>query len=271
MSAVTGVAAGVPFFAVAPRTPGTGAVVVAWHPMDAPCTEAAFAAALPLAGLDAWRIYLGLPMYGSRLPAGGMDALMRLGFEDAVLRLQGPIITQAAAEFPAAYAELCERLSLGRPAVGLLGGSGGSAVAQLVLTETAPAAAIPVAAAVLYSPIGELRAAVDATARHFGIAYAWGPESSAVADRMDFVARADDFLRAGQPAVRLIVGAADDEAGFHEPAGRLRAALSERYADPTRVDLVVVPGMAHSVAEPPGIAAAVDRHAVAWLRNHLRA
>ncbi|GLZ47289.1 hypothetical protein Acsp06_34740 [Actinomycetospora sp. NBRC 106375] len=39
-------------------------VVVGWHLMDAPRSEAAFAAVLPLDGLDAWRIYLGLPEMG---------------------------------------------------------------------------------------------------------------------------------------------------------------------------------------------------------------
>ncbi|MFC5230860.1 hypothetical protein [Pseudonocardia zijingensis] len=62
--------------------------------MDPPRTEAAFAAALPLAGLDAWRIYLGLPLPGARFPEGGVDALMRLGFEDAVQNLYGPISVQ---------------------------------------------------------------------------------------------------------------------------------------------------------------------------------
>jgi len=101
-SPVSGTAAGVPFLAL-PPTGGTrpgASVVVAWHLMDPPRTEAAFAAALPLAGLDAWRIYLGLPMCGARLPAGGQDELMRLGYADAVLNLQGPIAAQGAEESP---------------------------------------------------------------------------------------------------------------------------------------------------------------------------
>jgi pimeloyl-ACP methyl ester carboxylesterase len=139
--------------------------------MDPPRTEAAFAAALPLAGLDAWRIYLGLPMCGSRLPAGGQDELMRLGYADAVLKLQGPIAAQGAEEFPAAFAELRDKLDLGAAPLGLLGGSMGSAVAQLVLTETGPSAGVRARAAVLVSPIVQLRPAVDATGRRFGVTY----------------------------------------------------------------------------------------------------
>jgi hypothetical protein len=47
-----------------------------WHLMDPPRTEAALAAALPLAGLEAWRTYLGLPLSGSRMPPGGAEELL---------------------------------------------------------------------------------------------------------------------------------------------------------------------------------------------------
>src|SRR5690606_36481532 len=113
-TAIPGTAAGVPFLALPPAAgdPATAPVVVAWHLMDPPRTEAAFAAALPLAGLAAWRVYLGLPLHGARFPEGGVDALMRLGFEDAVRNLYGPLSAQAVEEFPAALAELRGRLGL---------------------------------------------------------------------------------------------------------------------------------------------------------------
>jgi hypothetical protein len=276
---VRGVAAGVPFLAVPPAS-GERAhapIAVAWHLMDPPRTEEAFAAALPLAGLDAWRVYLGLPLSGSRLPAGGLDELLRLGYEDAVMNLHGPVAIQGATEFPAALAELRRRLDVQGP-LAVAGGSIGSAVALLVLAETGPAAGIAADAAVLISPIAQLRPAVDATGRRFGVAYPWHEAALEIAQRLDFVARADEIAAAGRPAVRLIVGADDDRAGFLEPAERLRAALVRRYDDPTRADVVVVPGMGHALAEEPGVepapqlqhAAAVDRHATAWLRTHLK-
>jgi hypothetical protein len=278
----TGVAAGVPYLAVPPihDTDDPAPVVVAWHLMDPPRTEAAFAAALPLDGLDAWRIYLGLPMCGARMPAGGPDELMRLGFEDAVLNLQGPVATQGAEEFPAAFAALREQLGLADDAaLALVGGSMGSAVALLVLSESAPAARLQISAAVLVSPMVSLRPAVDALGRRYGVEYPWGPDSLEVARRLDFVSRADELAGAGQPAVQLIVGAEDDVAGFQEPARQLRDALAQRYADPSRAGLVVVSGMAHPLAEEPGAepapqtphAEAVDQHAVGWLSAHLHA
>ncbi|HEY0630507.1 MAG TPA: hypothetical protein VGC98_00510 [Thermoleophilaceae bacterium] len=273
---ISGIAAGVPFVAVPPASEQRPSpVVVAWHLMDPPRTEAAFAAALPLEGLDAWRIYLGLPMSGSRLPAGGADELMRLGYDDAVLNLQGPIAAQGAEEFPAAFDDLRQQLGLAEAPLGLVGGSMGSAIVQLVLAEAT--AGISAAAAVLISPIAQLRPAVDATGRRFGATYPWGPESLEVAARMDFVARADDIAHNGRPAVRSIVGAEDDAEGFLHPSQRLRDALLDRYDGAPLADVVVVPAMGHALAEEPGVqpapqtpaAAEVDRYAVEWLSTHL--
>ncbi len=119
---LTGLAAGVPFVAVPPATDSPAPIVVAWHLLDPPRTEAAFAAALPLEGLDAWRIYLGLPLCGSRTPPGGFAELMRLASEDAVLKLYGPLTSQALAELGPALAELRRRLGLSSGPIGVVGG-----------------------------------------------------------------------------------------------------------------------------------------------------
>lgn len=98
-----------------------------------------------------------------------------------------------------------------------------------------------------------------------------------MARRLDFVARAGEVALAGEPAVLLVVGEDDDADGIRRPAKEFRDALATRYTDGERVGLVSVPGMAHALAEEPGIepapqtphAAAVDRHAVRWLRRYL--
>jgi pimeloyl-ACP methyl ester carboxylesterase len=225
------------------------------------------------AAAEAWRIYLGLPMTGSRLPPGGMAELARRASEDAVLALHGPITAQAAAEFDGAFAQLRKQLDLGDGPVGLLGGSIGATVAQLVLTDSS----IPAKAAVLVNPMVQLRPVVDALPRHFGVTYTWSPPSLAVAGRLDFVARAEEIAGRGEPAVLAIVGEQDDPDAFHMPAQLLCTALASRYADPERVRLHVVPGMAHALAAEAGVepapqtpdAATVDQLASAWLRQHL--
>ena len=273
---LTGTAAGVPYLAVPPPTgPRADApVVLAWHLLDAPRTERAFAAALPLDGLDAWRVHLGLPMCGSRQLPGGMEELGRLAAEDAVLRVHGPISAQAVAELGDALSALRAQLGLGDGPLGLLGGSLGAAVAQLVLAETD----LPVRAAVLVSPLVRLRPTVDALARRYAVTYSWSQASSEVAARLDGVARVDELARR-EPAVLAVVGADDDVEGFRRPAEQLHEALVARYADPSRVGLVVVPGMGHALAEEPGLEPApqtaaareVDRLAVDWFRRHLPA
>ncbi len=276
-SAITGTAAGVPFIAFPPTTRARDStpIVIAWHLMDPPRTEAAFAAALPLDELDAWRIYLGLPLTGSRMPTGGTEEIMRLGMEDAVLNLFEPIITGAAAEFPATLQDLRKQLGAQSEVIGLLGGSAGSSVAQLVLTESA----IPIAVAVLVSPMTQLRPVVDANAKLFGASYRWAERSSAVAERLDFVARAGEIAdRQYEPPIMMIVGDADDEA-LRQAAAEEHAALEKAYSDPDRVRLVTIAGMPHALADEPGIepapqnanAAEVDQFAVRWFREHLTA
>jgi pimeloyl-ACP methyl ester carboxylesterase len=253
-----GIAAGVPYVAVPPESGRADApVVVGWHLMDPPRTEVALAAALPLAGLDAWRVYLGLPLTGARAPEGGPE---RLGYEDAVLKMFGPAVFGAAEESPAALAALRDELGLTGDRLGVLGGSIGSLVAQQVAATT------PVDAVVLVSPVAQLRPVVAANGRRYGVTYQWGPESDAVAARLDFVARAGEI---SAPTL-LVVGAEDDAEGILGPAAALHAALPGSA-------LETVPGMAHALAEEPGVAAApqteaaveVDRLAVDWLRRHL--
>ena len=251
-------------------------VVVAWHLLDSPRTEAAFAAALPMADLDAWRVYLALPMCGGRAPEGGAEELMRRAMRDAVVEVHGPIATQAAAELEPVLAELRETLGMGDGPVALVGGSLGAAVVQLVLAE----GSTPVAAAVLISPLVQLRPVVRMMSGLFGVEYAWSPESERIADRLDFVARAPEIARRGRPPLLLVVGAEDDADAFLAPARALADALrasDENGATP--VALETVPGMGHAPAEEPGVepspqtpaARDVDRRTVDWLSRHLGA
>ena len=258
------IANGVPYVAVPPEHERADApVVVAWHLADPPRSETALAAALPLAGLDAWRIYLGLPMHSSR--SIDPDEYLRLAYEDAVVNHFGPITEQASAEFPATYAALADRFELAGP-LALLGGSLGSAVAQLVAINRDD-----VVAEVLISPVAMLRAIVAVNEHRFDVSYRWHPAATEIADRLDFVARAEETARTA-PAVRLIVGERDDIA-VRESATELHEALAKRYADPTRADLVTVPDMPHALADqneqPLPHAATVDRLAAEWLQRHL--
>jgi pimeloyl-ACP methyl ester carboxylesterase len=190
---------GVPCVVLPPAGgPRAGApVVVAWHPLDAPGNERDFAAAVPLAGLDAWRVYVGLPLSGSRMPAGGAAEIQRRIQEDVVLRLHRHVVEGALAEFPGAFAAIRREFGIadGVP-VGVLGGSMGAAAAQLVMAE----GGVPVRAAVLINPVTRMRETIDALSRRFGATYGWTAASTAFAARTDFAARAEQVGGTGTGA-----------------------------------------------------------------------
>ncbi len=268
---ITGVAAGVPYVALPPAQDRKGApLVVAWHLGSPPRSERAMAAALPLRGLPAWRVYLGLPMLGGRLPEGGLEEFFRLFREDMVLNVFDPVTREAVEEFPAALAELRDRLPLGDEPLGLVAGSMGAWVAQSVLTDTD----LPVSTVALVSPAIRLTSVVERYERLWDFTYPWGEQSLAVAERLDFVARAGE-IAARDLAMLLVVGARDDEQGFRRPAEQLRRELSRRSAE--QAALVEIPAMEHALAEEPGLEPApqrseaerVDAAVTDWFRRHL--
>ncbi|WP_370965624.1 alpha/beta hydrolase family protein [Amycolatopsis sp. cg9] len=251
---IEGIAAGVPFVAVPPADAGApAALVVGWHLMDAPASEQAMAEAVPMAGLQAWRVYLGLPLSGARLPEGGYDEVFRRANEDAVLDVFEPVTEQAAGEFPAALAELRDRLPGASGPLGVFGGSAGALVALEVLARGDAG----IAAAAVASPVVQLAPMIAANERRFGVTYGWTARSRAVAARYDYVDRAAELTA----PLLLVAGAADDVA-VREPA----AALHEKLG----AELVTVEGMAHEF--PPGTpeAARVDAAFSEWFARKLR-
>jgi dienelactone hydrolase len=275
---VSGVAAGVPYVALPPvgRQDGEGPapLVIAWHLNDPPRSAAAMAAALPLAGVRAWRVYLDLPMHGRRQLPGGLAEFMRLGYADAVLQAFEPQVSQAVAEFPAVLAGLRACLPLSDGGIGLVGASIGALPAQLVMA----AGAAEVTCAALISPVIQLAEVVAANEHRFKVSYPWSGPSRAVADRFDLVARAGEIAALDpQPAVLLVTGAEDDPA-FPRQAQRLQSALGQRYRDPARVNWTSIPGMKHAFAAEPGIdpapqtteAKLVDTAVTDWFGRYLR-
>jgi pimeloyl-ACP methyl ester carboxylesterase len=263
---------GVPCVVLPPaRGPRADApVVVAWHLLDAPGNERDFAAAVPLAGLDAWKVYLGLPLSGSRLPAGGEAEIQRRVQEDAVLRLHRHVVEGALAEFPGAFADVRREFGIadGVP-VGVMGGSMGAAAAQLVIAE----GGVAVRAAVLINPVTRMRDTIEALSRRFGATYGWTPASTAFAERTDFAARAEEIggLGAGGTAIRYITGADDLPDAILEPVAATTDALRVLGVV---VDHRVVPDMAHSfydeqAGRPTPQAAVVDGLAAEWFGRYL--
>lgn len=259
---ISGVAAGVPFTALPPSSDGPAPLVIAWHLLDAPCTDAAFAAALPLSGVAAWRVYLGLPMCGARSAPNGQDAIVALAREDIVLRYVDNLVRQAFDEFPAALAEIRARFGIADGPIGVVGGSLGGAVASLVLAERP----VPIAAGALLNAAIRARSVAEVVEQGMDAPYVWTDAARAAADRLDFVARADELA---DVPVLVVSGELD-----HPP---LRADALELAAELPRSRLVSVSGLDHPLAERPGAepapqiphARVVDHAVTDWFNRHL--
>lgn len=272
---VTGTAAGVPFTVLPPsaEVSGPAPVVVAWHMIDAPRSDAAFAAALPLAGVPAWRVYLGMPLCGARMVDGGMDAVVERARRDAMLAYVDPFVRQAALEFPAALAELRERFGFDTSRTAVVGGSLGGAVALTILATRE----IPVRAAALINPAVRARSVVGLVEGLLGRPYPWNDEAEQAADQLDFVARSGEISARETQVPLLLVSGEEDHPSLRTDADDLIAALCERYARPDDVQLARVAGLAHPLAEEPGIEPApqlpiaklVDDTVAEWLTRHL--
>ncbi len=272
METITGTAAGVPFTALPPAEAidGPAPLIVTWHMLDAPRTDAAFAAALPMAGVPAWRVHLGMPMSGARMVDGRVDAVIELAREDALLAFLAPIVHQAADEFPAALTALRDQLPVDDEPVGVLGASLGGAVALQVLTTQR----IPVRAAALVNPAVRIQSVVGLVDDLAGHAYRWTAESRRAADELDFVARAGDLT--AQPPLLLVSGERDYP-DLRTDAAALVDALREHYAHPDGVELITVPDLAHPLADEPGLrpapqrptARAVDEILTQWFLRRL--
>lgn len=269
---VVGTAAGAPFTAL-PPTGASGRdvpLIVTWHMLDAPRTDTAFAAALPMNGLPAWRVHLGMPMCGARMVDGRVDAALALAREDPLLAFLVPIARQAVAELPAALAELRDQLPVDDGPVSILGASLGGSVALQVLT----ADQVAVRSVALVNPAVRMRPAVDLLEGITGRPYEWTAEANKVADELDFVARAGEI--AAQPPLLLVSGERDHPA-LRADAAALVEAFRARYARPDDVELVDVPDLAHPLAEEPGLepaprlpaTSAVDDVLTRWFRRQL--
>ncbi|GHF68673.1 dienelactone hydrolase [Amycolatopsis bartoniae] len=270
METITGTAAGVPFTALPPAGGGRAPLVVTWHMLDAPRTDAAFAAALPMAGVPAWRVHLGMPMCGARMVDGRLDAAVELARKDALRAFLAPFVHQAAEEFPAALASVREQLPVDDEPIGILGASLGGAVALQVLT----AQRIPVRAVALVNPAVRIRPVVGLVEGLAGHPYRWTPEADEVAADLDFVARAGNLT--APPPLLLVIGE-KDHPELRADAVTLVEALRENSPRPSEIELVAVPELAHPLAAEPGLepapqlptTKAVDEILTEWFSRRL--
>ena len=191
---------------------------------------------------------------------GRTDAVVELFQKDPLMSFLYPFARQAAEEFPAALASLRAQLPVDDGPIGVLGGSLGGAVALRILADTDT----PVFAGAVVNAAIRMRSVV----RLFPGDYPYDAESENAVDGLDFVARAGSI--AGRAPLLVVSGELDHPA-LRADASDLVDALAER------AELLSIPGLAHPLADEPGIEPApqlpltreVDAGLATWFRRHL--
>jgi dienelactone hydrolase len=264
------------------RNPPQGRVkaplIILLHGFGPPGSEQALADALPLDDVPAYKAYVGLPLFGARMPAGGMAEVGRGQAEDCVLKVYLPVAEGVLRDVSGVVDKLRERLPVTLEAgIGLFGFSGGGVAAQLALIESQ----VPISAAVLCGAPKNLSASVAAVERAIKIKYAWTEEARAVVRRLDPVIRAAEIARRETPPAILLLLGDRDEYFSVEDAQELHDALASAYHSAGvkhRVSLQILPGMTHCFAAAAGSAGAVclsdaspvRAAAAAWFTKYLK-
>jgi dienelactone hydrolase len=220
--------------------------IVLWHGFGTPDSEQALMEALPLDEVPAVKVYLGLPLFGARMPAGGKKDLVRRQTEDFASLVFEPIVMGSAAELPAVLKAL-ERMGHleSGDEIGLFGFSAGGAAALFALAE----AEVPVSSAVILNASTGLNASIRALDIATKRPYAWTESARDLAKRSDGVGRAAEIAAGDPPPALLIIHGTDDVMLPPQIAIALHEALLPSYrsaAAQQRLQLMVVSKMPHA-------------------------
>lgn len=221
--------------------------ILLWHGFGPPASERALLEALPLDDVPALKVYLGLPLFGLRQPAGGREDMVRRQNEDLGRLVFEPVVVGAAQELPQVIATL-QRAGCLRAGekLGLFGFSAGGAAALFALAE----GKAPIETAVVVNASTGLTASVQAYEQATKQEYKWSGYTRDLALRTDAVQRAVDIAR-NHPALLILQGNDDVMLGSRN-AVALRDALAPFYLsrrDEPRLRLTLVDGLSHGWAD----------------------
>lgn len=243
--------AGVPALLRVPKTI-TRPPILLWHGFGPPASEQALMATLPLDDVPAVKVYLGLPLFGKRAEAGGVEALKRRQASDFASQIFAPVVVGAAKELPAAVTALRAMGCLARDEkINLFGFSGGGAAVLLTLAEHE----VPVGRAVVLNASTGLSASIAAFEKATGKPYAWSDAARELARRTDATGRAGEIAAGDPPVALLIVQGTADATLTPQLATDLHAALKPKYAarDAQRLQLILADDMSHNVTDAGSI------------------
>jgi predicted esterase len=257
--------AGVPAVVRIPKSVAAAPIVL-WHGFGPPANAHALMEALPLDDVPAIKVYLDLPMFGARVPAGGVAELARRQTEDFASLLFEPVVVGAANELPAVVKALhaggCMQPD---DAIGLFGFSGGGAAALFALAERK----VPMRSAVVLNASTGLNASIGALERATKKPYAWTAAARKLATRSDAILRAKDIASGHPPPALLIIQGADDSTLVPHDATALRDVLQSGYLQGSqqRLQLTLASGMSHQWSDAASIET-VRQAASVWFTQY---
>jgi predicted esterase len=244
--------------------------IILWHGFGPPDSERALMDALPLDEVPAVKVYLGLPLFGARMPEGGDAELRRRQTTDFASLLFEPAVMGAANELRAVLKvlEIHDCVKAHDP-IGLFGFSAGGAAVLFALAE----AQVPVSAAVTLNASTGLTASVNAFGRALKQPFAWTDRSRQLARQSDAPGRAQDIAVGNPPPALLIIHGNEDAMLTPQVASTLHDALLpfyQRAKAKQRLQLELVPGMTHTWADADHIDA-LRTSIAAWFDRYLTA
>ncbi|HIY39975.1 MAG TPA: alpha/beta hydrolase [Candidatus Nocardiopsis merdipullorum] len=243
---IRGTAAGVPYLALPPASGICPApLVLGMHAFEPPRSEAALAGAIPMASLPAWRVHLGLPLFGARLPEGGVPEINRRGERDYLVELFGPVVEEAAAELRRVTKELRDTLPV-TEATALVGVGAGAAAGLLALAENR----IEVDAAAVINPVVDPALVINAREKRTKTDYTWTSQAEDTRGWLNFLSRADELAHTSTPL--LIVNGRRDEVVPPAQGHELYSVLARRMPEHA-LRHIVVPDLAHVIGPEPGL------------------
>jgi predicted esterase len=240
--------------------------IILWHGFGPPDSERALMDALPLDDIPAVKVYLGLPMFGTRALAEG--ELVRRQKQDLGALVFEPVVMGGAKELSAVVRALEQRGCMRTgAAIGLFGFSAGGAAVLYALAERD----VRIGAAVTLNASTGLTASVEAFERVTKGSYQWTDATRRLAHRSDAVSRSTDIAAGAPPPALLIVHGAEDAMLTPSGAVRLHEALQPLYTKsnaPQRLQLAVMPGLAHAWIDT-GNVEALRSSIAAWFHTYL--
>jgi predicted esterase len=185
----------------------TKAPIILWHGLGPPKGPLELMQALPLDEVPAVKIYLGLPLSGSRAPVESDDSLASRQAKEFATLLFQPVVLGAATELDSAVQAL-QRLGCiaQRQRIGLFGFSAGGTAALIALADRKLEFS---AVVTLNAPIG-LTDNVHALEQATGTRYQWTSSARDLLKRSDVIDRTRAIASDSPPPALLQVHGAKD-------------------------------------------------------------